>query len=173
MPLTGGPVSLRREKGAWSLSAWPWLTDGSDRTSLARLRNPVTGQHVEVDIGIGGELLTCSPAWCRVIVQGDDGVSRLDLMRHDGSGRVTVADGSAGAIGTDVAVLDRFELLFATPAGAAPDTRTALLVYDIATGRTVEISPAVDGAFSRAGVLWWSTDGGDAIVWQTLDLRTV
>jgi hypothetical protein len=37
----------------------------------------------------------------------------------------------------------------------------------------VEVSPAVDGAFSRAGVLWWSTEEGDRTLWHTVDLRTV
>lgn len=171
VPLTGGPPAIRTEKGVWSLSAWPWLTDGSDQTSTARLRNTETKRDVEVDSGSGTELLTCSPAWCRVTVVGTGGISRIDLMRHDGSQRTTVADGPLGAVGTDVAVLDRFELLFA--AGAAPDDRTALLVHDIAGARTVQVSPAVDGAFSRAGMLWWSTGEGDAIIWHTLDLRTV
>ena len=173
VPLSGGPVSVRKERGRWNLSAWPWLTDGTDRTSVARLRNPVSGRDVEIDTGTGLELLTCGPAWCRVTVRQGGDSSRLDLMRHDGSQRTTMAGAGAGAVGPDVAVLDRFELLFAAPAGAGPDDRTALLVYDIAAARTVEVSPAVDGAFSRAGMLWWSTGDGDSLVWQTLDLRTV
>jgi hypothetical protein len=31
----------------------------------------------------------------------------------------------------------------------------------------------VDGAFSRAGMLWWSTSADDIVVWHTIDLRTV
>jgi hypothetical protein len=37
----------------------------------------------------------------------------------------------------------------------------------------VDVAAGVDGAFSRAGVLWWSTGDQDSIVWHTLDLRTV
>ncbi len=171
VPLTGGPVSVRTEKGRWNLSAWPWLTDGNDRTSLARLRDMVSGREVEID-GVT-DLLTCGPAWCRVLVRQAGAISRIDLMRHDGSRRTTIAHGAAGALGPDVAVLDRFELLFAAPTAAEQSDKTALLVHDIDAGRTVQASPAVDGAFSRAGVLWWSTGDGDSLVWQTLDLRTV
>ena len=49
----------------------------------------------------------------------------------------------------------------------------ALLIHDITTGRTVDVDAAVDGAFSRGGVLWWSTGDQDTIVWHTLDLRTI
>jgi hypothetical protein len=172
MPVTGGAVSMRTEQGRWGLSAWPWLTDGSDQTSTARLRNLETERDVEVDTGTGTELVTCSPAWCRVMVVGDGGIGRVDLMRPDGFARTTVADGTASAVGTDVAVLDRFELFFETRPVAEGST-SALLIHDIAAARTVEVSPAVDGAFSRAGVLWWSAADGDTVVWHTLDLRTV
>ena len=100
------------------------------------------------------------------------GISRIDLMRHDGSARATVAGRDAGAVDAHVAALDRFELSLETRAAAAWETTTALLAYDIAADRTVEISPAVRGAASRAGMLWWSTVGDDP-VWQVLDLRTV
>lgn len=173
VPVTGGAVSVRTEKGQWGLSAWPWLTDGRDQTSRARLRNVETGRDVEVNTGRGTELLTCGPAWCRVMVVGDGGIARMDLMRHDGSDRKTIADGTASAVGTDVAVLDRFELLFQTRTAADGVNRSALLVHDIAAARTVEVSPAVDGAFSRAGILWWSTSADDTVLWHTLDLRTV
>ena len=172
--LTGGPVSVRTEEGRWILSAWPWLTDGSDRTSTARLRDPRSGRDVDVDVdsGTGTELLTCSPAWCRVTVMGSGGISRVDLMRHDGSQRTTVAGGDAGVVSADVAILDRFELVLETRPGAGKGSTTALQVHDLTSARTVEISPAARSADSRAGVLWWST-GGDPVVWHTLDLRTV
>ena len=173
VPVSGGAVSVRTEKGRWGLSAWPWLTDGSDQTSRARLRDPQAGRDVEVDTGSGTELVTCSPAWCRVTVVREGGIARIDLMHHDGSARRTVADGAASAVGADVAVLDRFELLFESLPGADRQVTSKLLVHDIAAARTVEVSPAVDGAFSRAGLLWWSTSEGDTVVWHTLDLRTV
>ena len=50
----------------------------------------------------------------------------------------------------------------------------ALAVHDLAEKRTVPLSPAVSGVFSRNGILWWYT--GDVInagTWHTLDLRTI
>ena len=50
----------------------------------------------------------------------------------------------------------------------------ALVVYDLGTGRTVDIAPNADGAFCRGGVLWWSTTTADEeITWHSIDLRTV
>jgi hypothetical protein len=102
-----------------------------------------------------------------------DALARIDLMRPDGSARRRIAGGQAQAAVNDVAVLDRFEVL-AEPGPDADVTGTAaLLVYDVATGRTVEVAPAVDGAFTSGGMLWWSTGDVDTIRWHTLDLRTV
>lgn len=72
----------------------------------------------------------------------------------------------------DVAVLDRFEILAEPGPDADLTGAAALLVYDVATGRTVAVAPSVDGAFAAGGMLWWST-GADSIMWHTLDLRTV
>jgi hypothetical protein len=47
------------------------------------------------------------------------------------------------------------------------------VVHDLTSRTTVELSAAVDGAFSRDGVLWWATGDQDDIRWHTLDLRTV
>jgi hypothetical protein len=171
VPLAGGAVTVRTEPGAWTLSAWPWLTDGSDQTSRARLRNLETNQDVEVT-GSGTELLTCGPTRCRVTVVSDGG-TRLEVMSHDRSARRVVADDTATPVGSDVAVLDRFELLFETQAGTDRTNAAALLVYDLIADRMVEVSTAVDGAFSRGGVLWWSTGDGDRTLWHTVDLRTV
>jgi hypothetical protein len=172
VPLAGGAVAVRSEPGSWTLSAWPWLTDGSDQTSTARLRNLETKQDVEVN-GSGTELLTCGPTRCRVAAVGVGGIAPLELMRHDGSARRTITDGAATPLGTDVAILDRFELLFETRTGADRANAAALLVYDLVADRLVEVSPAVDGAFSRAGVLWWSIEKDDGTLWHTVDLRTV
>ena len=43
----------------------------------------------------------------------------------------------------------------------------------IIQSRTVDLHPAVTGAFTRGGVLWWSTGDQDSLVWHTLDLRTI
>jgi hypothetical protein len=71
-----------------------------------------------------------------------------------------------------VVPLDRFAVL----SEAGPDSDLTgterLLVYDIATGRTVDVGAQVNGAFCRAGVLWWSTGDQDALAWHSIDLRT-
>jgi hypothetical protein len=168
IPLTGGRVDVHTEAGNWSLSAWPWLVDENER----RLRNVRTLHDTEV-VTSGPETATCSPTWCRVMVMTSDGLARIDLMHPDGSSRRRMAGGEAQAAVDDVAVLDRFELL----AAPAPDSdltgTTTLLVYDASTSRTVEISAAVDGAFTGGGLLWWSTGGNDdEVAWHVLDLRT-
>jgi hypothetical protein len=147
--------------------------DGAgDRTGTTRLRNPVTLRDVEVESS-GAELTSCSPAWCRVLVITGEGVARIDEMRPDGSDRRRIAGSEATAAVTDVAVLDRFEVL-AEPRPDSDLTGTeGLVLHDLAERRTVELSAAVDGAFSRNGVLWWSTGDQDTMVWHTLDLRTV
>jgi hypothetical protein len=170
--LTGGPVAVRDEPGQWAMSAWPWLVDGfGDRTGTTRLRNMVTFKDVRVPSS-GAELVSCSPAWCRVMVMQDGGLARIDLMRPDGTARVRAAGGAATSAITDVAVLDRFEVL----SEAGPDSDLTgterLLVYDIATRRTVDLTAAAQSAVYRGGVLWWSTGDQDNTVWHTIDLRT-
>jgi hypothetical protein len=170
--LTGGAVRVRAETGAWALSAWPWLVDGADGTGTRTLRNLATGRDTEVRAG-GGELTTCDPVWCRVMVLGGGGLVRIDLMHPDGTGRRRIAGSAGAAATTDVAELDRFEIL----SEGGPDSdltgTEGLLVYDLRTGGTVDVSAAVSGAFCRGGVLWWSTGDQDNTVWHTLDLRTV
>jgi hypothetical protein len=173
VPLAGGAVRVREERGAWALTAWPWLVDGGgDQSGTTRLRNIATNRETPVE-STGAELTTCAAAWCRVLVMNGDGLARIDLMRPDGSQRQRVAGGTASAAITDVALLDRFEIL----AEAGPDSdltgTEGLLVYDLATHRTVDVSPAVAGAFGRNGVLWWATGDQDSLVWHSLDLRTV
>lgn len=176
--LTGGPVRVRAEPGTWALSGWPWLVDGADGTGTRTLRNLATGRDTEVRAG-GGELTTCGPLWCRVMVLstghsgGGTGLVRIDLMHPDGSGRRRIAGSAAGAAVTDVAELNRFEILSEARPNADLTGTEGLLVYDIATGRTVDVSAAASAAFSRGGVLWWSTGDQDTTVWHTIDLRTV
>jgi hypothetical protein len=170
--LSGGPVRIRREQGAWALTAWPWLNNGGDQAAVTRLRNMATNRDVTVDT-TGAELSTCSPTWCRVLVMNSVGLARIDLMHPDGTARRRIAGSTASAAVVDVAELDRFEIL----SEAGPDsglTGTArLLVYDIATKRTVDISADVNGAYCRGGILWWSTGDQDAVIWHSIDLRTL
>lgn len=171
--LTGGDVAVRTEPGVWSLSTWPWLSDAAgDQTGTTVLRDLTSNREIRV-AGTGAELITCGPVWCRVMVMAGDGLARIDVMHPDGTARKRIAGGNARAALSDVAVLDRFEVL-SEPGPDADLTGTeGLLVYDLTTGRTVDLHPAVDGAFSRGGVLWWSTGDQDSIVWHTVDLRTV
>ena len=172
VPVGGGEVTVRPEPGQWALSAWPWLVDDGSSSGTPRLRNMATARDTTI-VSAGPEQLTCGPIWCRAMVLGGDTVARVDLVRPDGTGRRRIAGPAAQAAVTDVAVLDRFEIL----AEAGPSTestgKAALVVYDIATGRTVDVDPAADGAFTRGGMLWWSTATEDEeITWHAIDLRT-
>jgi hypothetical protein len=171
--LTGGHVRVREEPGEWALSAWPWLTDDpGGSSSTVRLYNMDTGREVRVTSS-GLEQSTCSPTWCRVMVMTGDGLARIDLMHPDGSGRRRIAGSGAQAAVTDVAVLDRFEILAEPGPDSGLTGTAALLIYDIATGHTVTVSAASAGALARDGVLWWSTGEPDNLIWHTIDLRTV
>jgi len=70
-------------------------------------------------------------------------------------------------------MLDRFEILAETGPDSDLTGTSGLLVYDLKDSRTVDLSAAVDGVFGRAGVLWWATGDQDALIWHTLDLRSV
>ncbi|MGK5681695.1 hypothetical protein [Actinoplanes sp. URMC 104] len=173
VPVGGGQVTVRVEPGQWAMSAWPWLVDDGSTSGEPRLRNLATARDTPI-VSSGVEQLTCQPVWCRAMVMGDQALAGIELVRPDGSDRRRIAGGAAQAAITDVAVLDRFEIL----AEPGPDTdvtgAAALVVHDIATGRTVDVARDADGAFSRGGMLWWSTATDDEqITWHTLDLRTV
>ncbi|MEU7901319.1 hypothetical protein [Actinoplanes sp. NPDC049118] len=172
--LAGGAVRSREEPGIWALSAWPWLAEngGEDRSGTTRLRNLAANRDTRVRT-TGAELATCGPLWCRVQVMTGDGQARIDVMHPDGSARQRIAGGSASAAIADVAVLDRFEILSEPGPDSDLNGNAGLLVYDIAAARTVGIGAAVNGAFSRNGVLWWATGDQDTLVWHTVDLRTV
>jgi hypothetical protein len=171
--LSGGPVDVRTERGAWKLSAWPWLVNGVvDSGGASVLRNLAT--HRDVPVSSTRRAATdCSPTWCRVVALTRDGYTRIDLMRPDGSGRRRIAGRTASVEIVDVAPLDRFEVLTEINSYAELSGNARLLVVEIATRRTVEVSPAASNVSYRAGVLWWSTGTFDAFVRHTLDLRTV
>ncbi|GAA4955289.1 hypothetical protein [Actinoplanes utahensis] len=178
--LRGGPVRVDRLPGEWTMAAWPWLDDGaSGGAGATLLRNMSTGREITVPT-TAGEFAACSPTWCRVMVTGDDGLSRIDLMRPDGSDRIDlmrpdgserrrIAGGTARTAVPDVAVLDRFEIL----AGPGPRSGTAaLLVHDIRTGETLELDAAANDTQSRGGLVWWYSTSTGAARWHVVDLRT-
>lgn len=173
VPLTGGPVSVRTEPGAWARSAWPWLVSaGAGESGPVRLRDLVARKILDVPAG-GTELVSCSPTWCRVLVLAGDGPGRIELMRPDGSQRRPVAGGEATAALVDVAVQDRFEVLSLADAQRSAAGNQRLLLYDLREERTVTVAEGVGMVLCRGGVLWWSTGDIDAAIWHSLDLRSL
>ncbi|GIF16686.1 hypothetical protein [Actinoplanes teichomyceticus] len=171
--LTGGPVAVRRFTGEWALTAWPWLTSAAGGPSgRTRLKDMTTGRTVEVPVS-AGEQSECNPAWCRVLVSDGTGLVRIDVMRPDGSARRRVAGATSGAAVSDVAILDRFEILSETGPQSDLTGTAGLSVHDLASARTVTVTPAATSASARGGMLWWSTGSGGATAWHSLDLRTV
>ena len=171
--LHGGGVSIDREPGQWTLAAWPWLDDGASAGAGATLlRNRSTGREITVPAR-GAEFPACSMSWCRVVVTGDEGPIRIDLMRPDGSQRRQIAGATARPAVPDVVVLDRFEILAEPGPHSAATGTAALLVHDIGTGNTVELAAAANDTRSRGGLVWWFAGSAGAARWHVLDLRTV
>jgi hypothetical protein len=102
-----------------------------------------------------------------------DGFTRIELMRPDGTARERIGGRTAETELVDVALLDRFEVLAQIDRNAELTGHIRLTVFDIATRRTVEVSPDASSVSYRAGVLWWSTGNQDAFIRHTVDLRTV
>jgi len=171
VPLAGGAVSVSRVDGAFALSAWPWMVSAG--TGPVALRDLESGQVVRVPAA-ATELVTCAVAWCRVLVlAGEAEPARLDLMRPDGTDRRRVAGGAVSASVTDVAVLDRFEVLSQTGSEGSPTSNQQLLLYDISARRTVTVAVGVGMVLCRGGVLWWSTGDSETLAWHAVDLRTL
>ncbi|GAA3954541.1 hypothetical protein [Actinoplanes auranticolor] len=172
--LTGGPVRTRNEPGTWKLSAWPWLVNGvSDSSGSTALRNLETGRDSPVSRARERAITACSPAWCRLASLTGDGQNRIELMRPDGSDRHRIAGDTAATVIVDVAPLDRFEVLARIGPNSELTGNNELIAVEIATRRTVEISPDAGSVSYRNGMLWWSTGNLDAVVWHALDLRTI
>lgn len=172
--LTGGPVDVRQEPGAWQLSAWPWLANGvSAAIGTTVMRNLQTNQDITVRSGSARSAANCSPKWCIVMSLARSGYSNIDAMHPDGSARERIAGGDAAPGIPDVAVLDRYIALAAVGPTSALTGNSELLVFDLAARRTIEVSPDAAKISYRAGILWWATGNLDAYVWHSLDLRTV
>ena len=120
------------------------------------------------------ELTHCTPAWCRVMVLSGDGLARIDLMHPDGSARPRIAGGGAQARRSPTWRCSTASSALRVRAGLRPDRhRGAAGLRHRHRQRRSTVTPAATGAFSRGGVLWWSTGDQDTFVWHTLDLRTV
>ncbi|WBB69547.1 hypothetical protein [Micromonospora sp. WMMD812] len=171
--LTGGAVEVRTEPGRWAMTAWPWLVDSlTDLAGTGRLRNLLTGQERAMP-WTRSSLTECTPTWCRAVSADDDGWPIIEVVRSDGSDRRVVARRTATTVVTDVAVLNRFELFVELAPTTRFTGRGRLMVYDLATGQTVQISPEAGNVAYRAGVLWWTTGTPESFVRHSIDLRTV
>jgi hypothetical protein len=171
--LTGGPVSVRSLPGSWRLAGWPWLVDGvTDTRGAGALRNAETGEQRPVT-RTAQAATDCSPEYCRVVSIDDDGWSRIELMRPDGSERSTIAEGDVNTAVVDVAPLGRFEIWVRIGTNSELTGNAELLVHEIATNRTVQISPDAGQITYRGGVLWWTAGSLSTFVRHSLDLRTI
>jgi hypothetical protein len=171
--LGGGAVSVEKRKGTWGLSAWPWAVDGqTSARGATTLRNQATGVTVAVP-SADRTVTACSASWCQMVSLNDDGYSRIDLSHPDGSARRKVLEGNIATAITDVAVLDRFEVLAKITTQSELSGNQQLLVYDLSNRHLVLISPDAGNISYRAGVLWWSTGDQSSFVRNSLDLRTV
>jgi hypothetical protein len=171
--LTGGRVESRTVPRTWELSAWPWLDNGAGApTGTTVLRNLVTNQDVAVHHTAGLHTTNCSPTWCQVVTLAADGSTRIELMHPNGAAREPIPGAVEPAI-DDVAPLDHFEVLAQTGPDTGLTRNEQLLVFEIATHRTVELSLNAATVVYRGGVLWWSNGGQNVTVWHTVDLRTV
>jgi hypothetical protein len=178
VPVGGGPVQVEPVDGTYALSAWPWLTTaGSSQSGAVELRNLRDGRRIAVP-GSPSELVTCAPAWCRVLVLGAAGQpARTDLMRPDGSGRLRMAGGGTAAAVLDVALLDRWEILSVTAPltgdAPAPAGNLKVIMFDATADRAVVLASGVATVQARGSVVWWSTGDNEATVFHALDLRTL
>ncbi|GAB3234831.1 hypothetical protein GCM10027447_32260 [Glycomyces halotolerans] len=163
--LDGGPVAVEEHPGAWQAAAWPWLT-GTGVLGRAELVRADDGSSVFLDAD-ADELAMCSATWCRLIATGADG-SRIDLVRPDGTGRVTVAEGFASAVAVDVGLLDRFEPLEESVAEAGDGYR--LTLFDLRDSATYLVAESAGRTGADERRLWWSTGSADLRRWHVLDL---
>jgi hypothetical protein len=168
--LTGGAVTVRVLDGAWSLSAWPWLVTapGAAGTPM-RLHNLGTGAVTQVNVPANRQA-ACSPTWCRIVPDRAGG-SETDLLRPDGSDRRVIGDSGAAAIDSDVALLDRFEVLMSVKPSNTQITVSRLALYDITAKRSVVVENAATNAGGRGDFIWWATGDNETLAWHGLDLR--
>ncbi|WP_199037974.1 hypothetical protein [Glycomyces salinus] len=167
IPVEGGEVEVVGHVGSWHAAAWPWLASaGSEsvgRSQMVRTDNG-SGLTLQAD---PEELALCSATWCRLVKTDPDG-SRIDLIRPDGTERVTVAEGFASAVSQDVGLIDRFEPLEETSGETGDGTR--LLLFDLGESVTYLVDSQTSNAGADDRHLWWSTGTGELRNWHVLDL---
>jgi hypothetical protein len=174
IPLAGGRVATRQLPGDYVLTAWPWLTTSPGATgSRAQLINLTTGAHSTVPAD-NGQMITCTPAWCRMIADNAQETNRIELTHPDGTNRQHLGDASSSALSDDVALRGRFEVL----ANPAPTSSPTIVIeridlYDLIARRSVVLTPAASDAGARGDYVWWSTGDNETLAWHALDLRSL
>lgn len=158
----GGAVTTQVIEGRYRWSAWPWLM--SVDPGAPALLNRVDGQRRPVP-ATAAETMLCTPEWCRAIAETASGRNLIDVMHADGSDRRRLP-GDLNAVGVDVGLLDRFELLTGVEGGSL-----RLLAYDLPTGRTILLAGEVGVVTAKTHLVWWSTGSPEPTDWHVLDLR--
>jgi hypothetical protein len=99
--------------------------------------------------------------------------TETDLIRLDGSDLRVIGGANAAAIASDVALLDRYEVLMTITNSTGRVAVSRLTLYDIAHKRTVLVDQAATNAGARGDFLWWSTGDNETLAWHAVDLRTL
>jgi hypothetical protein len=170
VPVGGGPVTVRTLDRLYALTAWPWVTTPTSTAhTSSELLNLVTGERRVAPAG-ANEILSCSPAWCRVTTLINRGQSlTVDMQHFDGTARRRVGGPTLMPINSDVALVDRFEVLGSV--GPAATTSQQLWLHDLTNERLVLFAESTDAAIgSRGTFLWWSTGNNETTTWHVVDL---
>ncbi len=172
--IDGGSLTVRSFGRLYGLTTWPWITSsaGDGNAGDVDMINLRTGEHRTVK-GTADQYLNCTPAWCRVTTLVNQNTDIQVTLEHpDGTHVVGFAHHSLSPVNTDVALLDRFEVV-ESAAGSNPVDQTQLIwLHDLTNGRDVLLDQSATGQIgSRNGFLWWSTGDNEATVWHVLDLR--
>jgi hypothetical protein len=173
VPITGGVVKVRKLDRLFALTAWPWVTSsGGSKPGDVELLNLTSGERRTVPAG-ASEILTCTPVWCRVTTLVNQGQSlKFEVEHLDGRDRRAIGNTSLTPLNTDVALLDRFEVLASTSSSNASGYAQKLWLQDLKAGRAVLLDDSVTATVSsRGSFLWWSTGNNETVSWHILDLR--
>jgi hypothetical protein len=173
VPIAGGVVNVRKLDQLFALTAWPWVTSsGGSKPGDVELLNLTSGERRTVPAG-ASEILTCTPVWCRVTTLVNQGQSlKFEVEHLDGGDRRAIGNTSLTPLNTDVALLDRFEVLASTSSSNASGYAQKLWLEDLKAGRAVLLDDSVTATVSsRGSFLWWSTGNNETVSWHILDLR--
>lgn len=172
--LSGGRVDVRPRDGGWQFVGGDWLatamTSGGGATALVNWR---TGTRADIP-NQPSELVSCSSALCRVLVLGGDGgATRIDVMKPSGQERRTAVAGAVTASLVDVGLLDRWEVYSRAGRGTSALSSQQVLLYDVEERRIIAVADGAGQILGRDGYAWWSTGTGDYVTWHALDLHTL